>query len=259
MLIAERQTRLRQILAEQGMMSLEALAQQLDVSPSTIRRDLAELEQAGRVRRTHGGAVWLGADSTREPGRPYAFEQRLAYRSESKQKIARAARKLIRPGETILLDGGTTTYALASELLGTPLQLVTNSLPIASLFQNDEHVELILSGGVVYPRYGVLLGPAAEAMLASIHAQRLFLSVAGLHEGGLYNQNMLLVQAERVMMRQSQQTILLIDSSKFGQQALVRLGDVESVETVITDANPPRAIADHLAERGVQLIVADDH
>jgi DeoR/GlpR family transcriptional regulator of sugar metabolism len=137
------------------------------------------------------------------------------------------------------------------------MQLVTNSLPIASLFQNDEHVELILSGGVVYPRYGVLLGPAAEAMLASIHAQRLFLSVAGLHEGGLYNQNMLLVQAERVMMRQSQQTILLIDSSKFGQQALVRLGDVESVDTVITDAMPPRSIVDHLADRGVQLIVAD--
>src|SRR5439155_26083163 len=93
---------------------------------------------------------------------------------DAKRKIARAARSLVKPGETILLDGGTTTFYLAQELLGLPLQLITNSLPIANLFLNDERVELILTGGLMYPRYGVLLGPMAENALSAIHTKTLF-------------------------------------------------------------------------------------
>ncbi len=99
------------------------------------------------------------------------------------------------------------------------MQVVTNSLPIANLFINDERVELIVTGGLLYPRYGVLLGPTAENIISTIHTKSLFLSVAGIYEGALYNQNLLLVQSERKMMEQSQQVVLLADSGKFGQQA----------------------------------------
>src|SRR5207237_8470041 len=101
--------------------------------------------------------------------RPYAFDQRMVYQVEAKRQIARAAVGLVGPGETILLDGGTTTFYLAEELLGMQLQIVTNSLPIANIFINDESVELILTGGLMYPRYGVLLGPTGESFLATIH------------------------------------------------------------------------------------------
>src|SRR5204862_2592975 len=200
---------------------------------STIRRDLEQLEQKGLVTRTHGGAIWIG-DCESGP-RPYAFDQRMDFHVDAKRKIARAARRLVRPGDTILLDGGTTTFYLAQELLGMSLQLITNSLPIANLFLNDEHVELILTGGLMYPRYGVLLGPMAESALSTIHTKTLFMSVAGIHEGALYNQNLLLVQAERVMMQQAQQVVLLADSGKFGQQALAKLGALEGVDVVVTD------------------------
>src|SRR6478752_3251734 len=96
------------------------------------------------------------------------------------------------PRPTVLVDGGTTTFYLAQQLLGQPLQLVTNSLPIANLFLNDDNVELILTGGLMYPRYGVLLGPTAEHILSTIHTKTLFLSVAGVHNNALYNQNLLL-------------------------------------------------------------------
>ena len=129
----------------------------------------------------------------------------MGYQLDAKRQIARAAATLVQPGETILIDGGTTTFYLAEELLGRPLQIVTNSLPIANLFLNDENVELILTGGLMYPRYGVLLGPTAENMLATIHTKTLFFSVAGIHDGMLYNQNLLLVQAEQRMMQQAQQ------------------------------------------------------
>ena len=196
MLIPERQSRLQQLIATKGMIDLDSLVRELNVSASTIRRDLSEFEERGIVRRTHGGVVWTG-DEPKDPGvKPYAFEQRMQYRVDAKRRIAAAARSLVHPGETILLDGGTTTFYLAQELLGTPLQLVTNSLPIATLYQNDEHAELVLVGGLVYPRYGVLLGPTAESMLSTIHTKTLFLSTAGVHAGSLYNQNMLLAQAE---------------------------------------------------------------
>jgi DeoR/GlpR family transcriptional regulator of sugar metabolism len=257
MLIPQRQSRLQQIIAERGMIDLDTLARELDVSSSTVRRDLADLEKSGLVRRTHGGVIWTGPTESRDSQRPYAFEQRMQFRVEAKVRIAVAAARLVVPGETVLLDGGSTTYYLARELLGTPLQIVTNSLPIASIYQNDEHTELVLIGGLMYPRYGVLLGPNAEAALGSIHVKTLFLSVAGLLDGAMYNQNMLLVQAERRMIEQSQRRVLLLDSTKFGQQALVKLGPISLLDTIITDAAPPEPIASQLRATKVNVIVAE--
>src|SRR5437764_288162 len=188
------------------MSDLDTLASELHVSQSTIRRDVEQLEQSGLVRRTHGGVIWVGEKSTNGP-RPYAFDQRMAYQLDAKRKIARAARSLVQPGDTVLIDGGTTTFYLAQELLGQPMQLVTNSLPIANLFLNDENVELILAGGLMYPRYGVLLGPMAETVLSSIHTKTMFRSVAGVHEGTVYKQHLRLVQAGRRVKGQAQQVV----------------------------------------------------
>jgi DeoR family transcriptional regulator, fructose operon transcriptional repressor len=258
MIIAERQSRLRDLLAQRGMSDLDSLSAELKVSQSTIRRDVEMLVRTGHVKRTHGGVIWVGDRSDSNGSRPYAFDQRLAYQLDAKRAIAAAARKLVRHGQTIILDGGTTTFHLAQELLGQPLQLVTNSLPIANLFLNDENVELILVGGLMYPRYGVLLGPMAETELGHIHAQTLFISVAGVHDGSLYNQNLLLVQAERRMIEQAQQVVLLVDSGKFGQQALARLGDLAEVDVVVSDAGLTQEHRSAVRERGCELLIAGE-
>ncbi|WP_428938271.1 DeoR/GlpR family DNA-binding transcription regulator [Fontivita pretiosa] len=260
MLIPERQSRLQEIIATRGMVDLETLAEELGVSQSTIRRDIDALAQRGLVTRTHGGVIWIGQRSPGGDGAglrpPYAFDQRIDFQVEAKRKIARAARQLVSANDTILLDGGTTTYYFARELVGQRLQLVTNSLPIADLFLNDEQVELVVVGGLLYPRYGVLLGPTAEHVLETIHTKTLFFSVAGIHEGSLYNQNLLLVQSERRMMKQSQRVVLLADSSKFGQQALARLCDLNEIDTVVTDADLPEAHARRIRAAGCELILA---
>ena len=257
MIIAERQSRLRDLLARRGMSDLESLSAELNVSQSTIRRDVELLVRSGHVKRTHGGVIWVGEGAASNGSRPYAFDQRLTYQLEAKRAIAAAARRLVRPGQTVILDGGTTTFHLAQELLGQPLQLVTNSLPIANLFLNDENVELILVGGLMYPRYGVLLGPMAEHELGTSHAQTLFISVAGVHDGALYNQNLLLVSAERKMMDQAQQTVLLVDSGKFGQQALARLCDLADIDVVVTDSALPPEQRRQVLDAGLRLIVAE--
>ena len=256
MIIAERKTRLRELLARRGMSDLDSLAAELRVSQSTVRRDVEEMEETGLVQRTHGGVIWIG-DQKNGPGtRPYAFDQRLSYQLRAKGDIARTARKLVQPGETILLDGGTTTFHFAEQLIGIPLQIVTNSLPIANLFLNDERVELVLTGGLMYPRYGVLLGPGAESVISTIHAKTMFFSVAGVHDGLLYNQNLLLVQAELKMMKQVQRKVLLVDSGKFEQQALARLCSLGEIDIVVTDSGISRPDQKHIREAGCELIIA---
>jgi DeoR family transcriptional regulator, fructose operon transcriptional repressor len=256
MLIAERQNRLKELLAQRGISDLETLSAALSVSQSTIRRDLESLEAEGVVKRTYGGVIWVADRNS--PTRPYAFDQRMGYQLDAKRSIARAARSLVQPGQTILIDGGTSTFYLAQELAGLPLQLVTNSLPIANVFLNDENVELILTGGLLYPRYGVMLGPMAESVLANIHTTRMFFSVAGVHDGALYNQNLLLVQAEQRMMQQTQQVILLADSSKFGQQALVRLCGLDDIDIIVSDAGLSEAWRRQIRDAGVELLIAGE-
>lgn len=254
MMIIERQSRLKELLAAKGVSSLDSLAQELNVSASTVRRDIESFEQSGLVSRAHGSVVWVGEKPA--AARPYAFIQRMDFQTEAKIQIAKAARHLVAPGDTVLIDGGTTTYHFAQQLLGMSIQLVTNSLPIADLFLNDDQVELILAGGLMYPRYGVFLGPMAETMLASIHTKTMFLSVAGIFGSQLYNQNQLLVEVERRMMQQAQNVVLLVDSGKFSQQALVKLGSLDQIDTVVSD----RALAmEHqlaIKDAGCKLIMA---
>jgi DeoR/GlpR family transcriptional regulator of sugar metabolism len=255
MLIEQRHSRLQELLAQRGMSDLESLSAELRVSQSTVRRDLDSLESRGLVRRTHGGVIWVG-DKTNGT-RPYAFDQRMSIDVEAKRQIAKAAASLVQPGQTVLLDGGTTTFHLAEQLLGQSLQIVTNSLPIANLFINDENVELILTGGLMYPRYGVLLGPTTESFIGTIHTKTLFLSVAGIHNAQLYNQNLLLVHAEQRMMKQAQQTVLLADSGKFGQQALARLCDLSEIDIVVSDSKLSGEHAQQVRAAGCELILAD--
>lgn len=255
MLAVERQNRILALLKQRRSMLLEALADELGVSASTIRRDLEQIEQTGQVQRTHGGVVFTGDKPANS--RPYAFDQRLAYNLDAKRKIARAARALVQPGQTILIDGGTTTFYLAELLKDIHLQIVTNSLPIAEMFQNEDGVEVILTGGLIYPRYGLLVGPMTERALEEIHTQTLFISAAGMHEGVLYNQNLLLVQAEEKMIRQSQQVVLLLDTTKFGQQALSRLCTLSDIDVVVTDAEPSARDRKLIEDAGCRLIIAE--
>src|SRR6202046_1031330 len=106
MLIAERQSKLKHLLGRRGMAGLDILAAELGVSQSTVRRDVELLQQAGVVERTHGGVIWVGEKNT-TGARPYAFDQRMSYHVDIKRQIARAAKNLVQPGQTILIDGGT--------------------------------------------------------------------------------------------------------------------------------------------------------
>ena len=180
MLLDQRRDEILQLIEKQGFVALQELVERLGASESTVRRDLEYLDGIGQIRRTRGGAAYTGEHLT-------PFEERGTTALPQKQRIARAVAEQIEPGETVLLDGGTTTLEVARCLANKPLQVVTNSLPIANLLVNQTNIELILIGGYLYPRTGVALGSLAAAALNDLHVGRVIMSAGGITEKGLFN------------------------------------------------------------------------
>ena len=246
-----RRQQLSEFLARRGFADLSVLVAELGVSESTVRRDLSQLEEEGIIRRTHGGAVFV---SDRFSALNYATRE--SAEVEAKQGIGQAAAALIEDGETVMLDGGTTTFQVARCLLTRSLQVVTNSLPIANLLGSAASIELIFVGGYIYPRTGVALGPVARQALASMHFSKVFMGAAGLTEDALYNANVLMVEAEEQMMTAADQVIVLADHSKFGKRSLARLCGWERINTVVTDADLSERWQAAVKAAGAELILA---
>jgi len=251
MLADERRTRLLDLVRSRGFASLPDLAEALEVSESTVRRDLDQLEESGGAKRTHGGAVYTGPS----PKLPH-FEEREPEQWGKKRAIAQAAARMIDDGDTVLLDGGSTTYEVAQCLVGRPLQVVTNSLPVANLFMTRADTDLVLVGGYVYPRTGVALGPYADRMIASLNVRRTVLSVAGVSERGYFNSNLLLVETERAMMQAADEVIVVADSSKFGRQSLALLCGLGDVQHLVVDNEISEDWRSRITAAGVRLTIA---
>jgi DeoR family fructose operon transcriptional repressor len=228
MIVDERRSRILKLAEELGFVSLQRLVSELGASESTVRRDLEFLDATGHIQRTRGGASFLGDSQT-------DFDARRRLASQEKQRIARRTVDLISEGETVLLDGGTTTLEVARYLVGKSLQVLTNSLPIAALLMNRAEIELIFIGGYVYPKTGVALGEQSVEALKRMHATRLVMSTGGITSEGLFNSNALLVETERQMIRAADRVTLVADSSKFGQRALSHLCSLDVLDEIVTD------------------------
>ena len=250
MILDQRREEILQIIEEKGFVSLQELVGKLGASESTVRRDLEYLDGIGQIRRTRGGAAYTGESLM-------PFEERKGREATEKAKIGKAVAGLIEPGETILLDGGTTTLEVAKALVGKRLQVVTNSLPIANLLAQQSSIELILIGGYLYPRTGVALGPMAEATLADLNVPRAIMSAGGITEKGLFNSNSLLVECERRMIKAAEEVWVVADSSKFGRSALTFLCELSNVTRMIVDSGLSQAWRDVVENAGVELTVID--
>jgi DeoR family fructose operon transcriptional repressor len=168
----ERQKRIEEYLQKVEFASLDELAQQVEASPSTVRRDLTILEANGNLRRTHGGARLFNPKSDE-----FAFSARETHEFA----------ELIKPNQTIIIDAGSTCFHVARFLEQKSPQIITNSLPVANLFASAPKVEVVVSGGVIYPRLGVLVGPLAVEAFSKIHADVAIMSSGGITMDGITN------------------------------------------------------------------------
>ena len=247
----ERQHRLEAYLQRVEFASLEELATHVGASVSTVRRDLTLLEAGGNLRRTHGGARIVEPRSDE-----FIFSARDTHELGEKEAIGRACAALIRPRQSVIIDAGTTCYHVARHLEDVPMQIVTNSLPVANHFASATKVEVVVSGGVIYPRVGVLVGPLAVDAFSKIHADLAIMSAGGITPEGITNSHGLLIDIQRAMIHAAQKVIFCFDHTKFGRQSVMPLCGLDSVDTIVTDSAAPDDIVQALRAHGAEVIVA---
>jgi DeoR family transcriptional regulator, fructose operon transcriptional repressor len=251
MLAEERQRRIEGYLQQAEFASLDELARHLDVSTSTIRRDLTVLEGAGNVRRTHGGARLVAPKSDE-----FAFASRDSHELAEKEAIGRLCASLIQARQTVILDAGTTVFHAARHLEPLTLQVITNSLPVANLFGSHQRIEVVVSGGVIYPRLGVLVGPMAVETFRKTHADVAIMSAGGISADGVTNSHALLVDIQRAMMEAAGRVVLCMDHTKLGRRSVAQLCGLSAIDVVITDARAAAAEVDALRTAGIEVLVA---
>ncbi|MCH0562353.1 MULTISPECIES: DeoR/GlpR family DNA-binding transcription regulator [unclassified Streptomyces] len=244
-----------------GGVRVNELTRRLGVSDMTVRRDLDALARQGVLEKVHGGAVPVVEASTHEPG----FEAKSGLELTAKEDIARAAAELVAPGSAIALSGGTTTYALAQQLLDVPdLTVVTNSVRVADVFhvaqrtsgQRQGSATVVLTGGVRTPSDS-LVGPVADQAIASLHFDVLFLGVHGISaEAGLSTPNLAEAETNRRLVQSARRVVVVADHTKWGTVGLSSFATLEQVDTWVTDAGLPARARTEVSEHVRQLVLA---
>ncbi len=248
-----RHTRILELLTTQGEAQVAELALSLGVSDMTIRRDLDALDLAGKVLRTHGGAALSGRVVF-----DFQFMQRTQEQEGAKQHIAKIAASLVKDGQSILLDSGTTTLAVARALKARKgLTIITTSLPIASELQNCDTIDLVLLGGALRREAPDLIGPITEANLELLKADVAFVGADAIDsQGRVYNGSMAVARMLTRMATSARQVYVVADSTKIGKTALTRFGILKEWDGLITDRGLPAAQASSLKHAGVRVIQA---
>lgn len=232
--------------------TIEELARLTKASASSVRRDLLLLEEEKLIQRIYGGARTLHPRTN-----AYVFDARDTQQVAEKEAIGRACARLIGKGQSVLVDSGTTCFHVATHLGDDVGQIISNSLPVAHLFSSSMRRDVHVSGGMIYPRLGALIGPNAVESVAHMHVDVAVLSASGLSEDGFYNSHALVVDIQRAMISSAARVIFCIDHTKFDRRSTFFLTDFAPVDVVISDQRPPKAVASALESNGVELVIAE--
>ncbi len=248
MLIGERRQYIVALAQKQGRVLVEELSQSLGISQITIRKDLDYLQSRGALQRTHGGALLPGPGALSDP----SLQEKEGLHSQEKQRISAAAVDLVKEGQCVLLDSGTTTTAIARALKKfSHLTIITNAVNIAAELSGTDF-EVLLTGGALRKNSFSLVGPLAEDMLHEIHADVLFLGVDGFDlEVGLTTPNVMESRVNRAMVKAATTVVAVCDSTKFNRRSLSKIVDASAIHHVITDSNLSTEVVEAL--RGINI------
>jgi DeoR/GlpR family transcriptional regulator of sugar metabolism len=241
---------LRELIRGKGVIRVEEICGRLRVSPATVRRDLDQLEEAGTIRRVHGGAVSVES-RLEEP----LFDDKASIAAREKRRIAEAALQFVEPGDTIYLDGGSTVLELARLLHErTNLTVVTNSLRAAHELAG-RGPRLILIGGELRRLSQTMVGPLTRYIVQELHMDKAFMGTIGLAlKEGLTTTDPGEAYTKELVMSQARQVILLADSGKAGKVAFASAGHLEKVHVFVTDQALDKTFAKELTRKGIKLV-----
>ena len=256
----EREQLILDAVAGRGFITYRSLEASLAASPATIRRDLQRLEDQGKIARVRGGAKLVGEAAAPALSIPALagtpFDQAIGARLEQKRAIGRAAAQLCRPGEGVMIDGGTTTLQMCPHLEGLSLQVLTNSLHIVSSLLPQAGTRVLVPSGSVFPEQNIILAPAGEESMPRFHAPKLFMGAASVGVQGVMQADMILVAAERRLIDRADEVVLLVDSTKFATSSGIVVCALDEIDILITDEGVGDSEAQMVERAGVRLIVA---
>jgi DeoR/GlpR family transcriptional regulator of sugar metabolism len=254
MLAGERRQLIVDALRRDGSVSSALLARSLRVSEMTVRRDLDQLAREGNLVRVHGGAHLAGA------GRDTGFSDRRHREHEAKVAIAAAASRLVRDGESVYLDAGTTTTELAMALRTRPLQqvqVVTHAVNIAAALSGLPQFTVVQIGGEIYQRTFSAVGDSAVEAIRRLSIDRLFLACQGFDLHGVGNPLLAEVAVKAAAIRAARWVCLVADASKWGHASFARVADLEQVHCIVTDSRLPPEARQELQTKGVEVVIGD--
>jgi DeoR/GlpR family transcriptional regulator of sugar metabolism len=254
MLLEERHQSILHLLDTQGTVSVVELVARFDVSEMTIRRDLDLLERRGYLRRVHGGAIT-------DRGRSFepSFLARSTVNQDLKERIGKAAAGLVNPGDSLILDVGTTTLEIARHLVNkNELTIITPCFQIANVLAGNSNIRLILAGGILRPKELSMYGPLAERAFNDYFVDKLFLGASGVDfTAGLTEFNLEDTLVKHAMLRSAKHVILTVDSSKFNRVAFTSIAPLSIVHTIVTDTNLEPEVAVQLKKENIKVILAE--
>ena len=249
MIKAERQDKVRQLLEEQGTVSVKEISDALGVSDMTIRRDLEELASLGEIERVHGGARSAQGRPHAMLRHEYSHSEKRTKHAEEKLQIARRAVELIEEGSTIFLGTGTTVEQMASMLPAFRLRIVTNSLSVFNLLEAREDCDLCLVGGMYRRRTAAFVGPTAEDTLRALGIDAAFIGANGILDGDVSTSNMDEGRIQQLAFSKADSRYLIADSSKIGKRDFYTFCRLDSLDAVVCEpgiaAEDRAAIEEH--------------
>lgn len=251
-MIDERQSKIVKRIETWGFATIEALAQEFDVSAQTIRRDIIRLEKHRMLQRFHGGAG-MPRDSVR-----LGYSQKKVVAVEGKQRIGAAAAALILDGSAVFLDVGTTVEAVAQALVGRGnLHVFTNSLASATALAGNREMKVVVTGGSLHGADGSLIGDDVTAAIGRFKFDVAVIACSGFDDdGAVMDFDIQKVGVKNAAMGNARRTILVADGNKFIRTAFVRISPLEDFSHVVTDTEPPTALRNAMQKAGVEIIVA---
>ncbi len=249
---AERQKQILEYIDKHGCAQIKELALYHQVSEATIRRDLDELDRTGQIERTHGGAITTNRSTSFER----IHSEKMNLMIDEKRRIAKKASELIKDGDTILLDSGTTNYFISQTLSSFKnITVITYDLHIANTVILHPTSTLIVTGGIRRDEYNVLLGSITEAFISDLRVNKVFLGADAVDlEFGISNANLIEAKIKKLIIQAGKKVYLVCDHSKFGRTALAKICNLTEVDTVITDDGIAENIVHYLKTNNVELI-----
>ena len=247
----ERQQKISEMLQGKSSLKVNELSIIFEVSESTIRRDLTEMEDNGLLSRIHGGAVCFNRTSF-EP----SFKEKEDEMKIEKSSVGKKAASMIETGDTIILDSGTTTLEIAKNITASGITVITNSIDIADILSNKESIELIVTGGTLRVTTRAMVGSITEKNLQNFRVDKAFIGANGISiSDGITTPNFIEAQTKKAMIAVADKVIIVADSSKFNKVSFAVICPIKHVSSIITSFDLNKEIQNEYENSGVEIII----